>query len=161
MANPGRKNPGHRRTVRRKPPGTRRRKELRADSPITFVSYGHADAERVTKRLVKDLRNAGINPWLDREQLVPGEHWDKVIQRALNACRELVVILSPASVDSDTVLSEISHVLSMKKKVIPVLYLDCDIPFRINRLERVDLRNYPRGLHRLLRALGVWQSNSK
>src|SRR6185369_1779457 len=51
---------------------------------------------------------------------------------------------------------EVSFALSRQKRVIPVLYLDCDIPFRLARLQYIDFRpDYARGLKILLRALGV------
>jgi TIR domain-containing protein len=68
------------------------------------------------------------------------------------------VILSPVSVSSDNVRDEISFALSTQKRLIPVLYRDCDMPFRLARLQGVDLRtDYARGLKLLLKALGVGQ----
>ena len=57
----------------------------------------------------------------------------------------MLVILSPVSVVSDNVRDEVSFALNRQKRVIPVLYRDCDVPFRLARLQHNDFRtNYAR-----------------
>jgi hypothetical protein len=57
----------------------------------------------------------------------------------------ILVILSPVSVVSDSVRDEVSFALNRQKRVIPVLYRDCDVPFRLARLQHIDFRtNYAR-----------------
>ena len=41
-----------------------------------FFSYSRADGEFVLK-LASDLRAAGIDLWLDQEDIPPGERWDR------------------------------------------------------------------------------------
>jgi TPR repeat protein len=83
---------------------------------------------------------------------------DRAVESALNRCLRMLVILSPASVDSDNVLNEISFALRKQKTVIPVLYLDCDIPIRLERHHQVDFRSdYARGLKLLIKVLGIDQ----
>ena len=70
----------------------------------------------------------------------------------------MLVILSPLSVKSDNVRDEIPRALGKQKTVIPILYLDCDIPLRLERHQHIDFRtDHARGLKALLRALGVDQ----
>jgi hypothetical protein len=128
---------------------------LPIDSLTAFVSYSRVDSD-FALRLVEDLRGAGANVWLDQIELEPGRPWDIEIERALSACTRMLVILSPTSVNSTNVLDEVSYALKKQKIVIPVLYQDCDIPLRLNRLQYVDvLTNYSRGLKALLRSLAV------
>jgi len=130
---------------------------LAVDSSAAFVSYSRADSE-FALRLVEDLKAAGANIWLDRLALDAGKPWDIEIQEALVACSCILVILSPASVNSANVLDEVSFALKKQKTVIPVLHLDCEIPFRLDRLQHVDFRtDHARGLKTLLKALGVGQ----
>lgn len=66
----------------------------------------------------------------------------------------MLVILPPASVNSTNVMDEVSFALEEKKTVIPVVYRDCTIPFRLRRVQYVDFRHdYARGLKELLRIL--------
>jgi WD40 repeat protein len=66
----------------------------------------------------------------------------------------MLVILSPLSIKSTNVIDEVSFALEEQKAVIPILYRDCVIPFRLRRLHYLDFRSdYPRGLKELLRTL--------
>jgi hypothetical protein len=67
-----------------------------------------------------------------------------------------MVILSPAAVQSTNVMDEVSFALEEGKTILPVKHRDCKIPFRLRRLQYVDLMlNYDAGLARLLERLGV------
>lgn len=118
-----------------------------------FFSYSRQDTAFALK-LASDLRKNGAEVWLDQLDIKPGERWDQDVQTALTKCASLLVILSPASVDSINVMDEVGFALEGQKLVIPVLYRDCEIPFRLRRVEYVDLRNdYEKGLQELLKML--------
>lgn len=122
---------------------------------LAFFSYAHEDAE-FSLRLAKDLRAGGAAVWMDRLDIKPGQRWDRAVEDALAKCPELLVILSPAAVESTHVMDEVSFALGEGKTVLPVKYRDCKIPFRLRRLQYVDLTlNYNEGLGRLLETLGV------
>ncbi len=105
-------------------------------------------------KLTPDLKAAGADVWLDQMDISPGQRWDLAIQEALANCSRLIVVLSPSSVASTTVLDEVSYALENHKPVIPVLYRDCKIPFRLGRLQYVDFRGeYARGFEGLLRTM--------
>src|SRR4051812_37125590 len=70
-------------------------------------------------------------------------------------CEAVVAILSPFSVGSANVLDELSFALEKGKRIVPVLYRDCEIPLRLHRIQYVDFRtDYHEGLQRLLATLG-------
>jgi hypothetical protein len=120
---------------------------------FTFFSYARKDAE-FAMRLAVDLRKSGIRVWLDQTDIRPGQTWDRAVQDALQSCSHLLIVLSPASVESENVMDEVSFALEQRKHVIPVLYLDCEIPLRLRRLQHVDLRlDYQNGLSRLTATL--------
>ena len=78
------------------------------------------------------------------------------MEDALEGCPRLLVVLSRAAVASINVMDEVSHALNERKPVIPVLHRECKIPYRLHRLQHVDLRlDYESGLKRLLEALEV------
>ena len=130
---------------------------MATETQTAFFSYSRDDSEFAV-HLAEDLKAAGENVWLDQLDIEPGTPWDREVQKALANCPRMLVILSPTSVSSDNVLDEVSFALSKQKKVIPVLYRECDIPFRLARLQYVDFRtDYARGLKALLRTMGVEQ----
>ena len=120
-----------------------------------FISYSQADSDFALK-LGKDLRSAGANIWIDQLDIETGERWDRTIQKALQDCDSLIIILSPAAMDSDNVMDEVAFAFDEKKQILPVLYKDCNIHFRLRRLQRSDFTgNYESGLGRLLNALNI------
>ena len=122
---------------------------------LAFFSYVHEDAE-FALRLAKDLRAAGAAVWIDRLDIKVGQYRDRAVEEALAECPQLLLILSPNSVDSPKVMSEVSFALEQGKTILPVIHHECKIPFRLRCLQNVDLTlNYDEGLGRLLEALEV------
>jgi hypothetical protein len=127
------------------------------DAPAAFFSYCREDSD-FALRLAEDLKAAGASVWLDQLDIVPGQRWDRAVEDALANCPRMLVILSPASVDSTNVMDEVSFALEEKKTVIPIIYKDCTVPFRLRRVQYVDFRrDYNRGLKELLKILAPEQ----
>lgn len=123
-----------------------------------FVSYSRVDSQFVLK-LCTELRRDGANLWLDQLDIATGATWDIEIEKALEACDCLLFIVSKASASSNNVLNEVYYALEEKKRVLPVKIDDCKIPFRISRLQYIDLSiNYDNGFENILKALDI---NSK
>jgi hypothetical protein len=62
-----------------------------------FLSYTSADrpaVEELARRLVRE----GIDPWLDRWNLIPGDAWQPAIERALDDCASCAVMIGPGGV---------------------------------------------------------------
>ena len=55
-----------------------------------FLSHNSADKPAV-EELARWLIKAGIQPWLDKWNLIPGEPWQEAIEEALNACAACAV----------------------------------------------------------------------
>jgi TIR domain len=128
---------------------------------LAFFSYAHEDAEFALS-LAKDLRAGGAAVWIDRLDIKPGERWDRAVEDALAKCPQMLVILSPAAVESTNVMDEVSLALEEGKTVLPVIHRNCKVPFRLRRLQRVDLTlNYKAGLGRLLETLGFATPSSE
>ena len=128
---------------------------LTTSVPAAFFSYSREDSEFVL-RVAGDLKAAGANVWLDQMDIVPGQRWDDAVERALADCPRMLVVLSPAAVHSTNVMDEVSFALEEGKTVIPILYRDCGIPFRLRRVQYIDLRfEYSHGLAELLKILAA------
>jgi hypothetical protein len=130
---------------------------LATDAQTAFFSYSRDDSE-FALRLAEDLKAAGANVWLDQLDIAPGQRWARAVQDALNNCHRLLVILSPASVNSTNVEDEVAFALEEHKTVIPVFYRDCKFPFQLRPFQYVDFRtDYERGFKTLLKTLVVAQ----
>jgi len=126
---------------------------MAGEAQTAFISYSREDSEFALK-LAEDLKAAGAAVWLDQLDIAPGQRWARAVQDALNDCPRMLVILSPASVSSTNVDDEVSFALEEGKTVIPVLYRDCKIPFRLRPFQFVDFRSdYDLAMKRFLRTL--------
>ena len=128
---------------------------MEAESHTAFFSYSREDSA-FAKKLAADLKAAGAHVWVDQLDIEPGTPWDDAISQALHNSPRVLVILSPASAKSENVSDEVGFALSKQKHVIPVLYRDCDVPFRLARLQYVDFRSdYESAMQELSRALAL------
>lgn len=84
-----------------------------------FISYSKADASFALK-LADDLQEAGFKVWIDR-QIGGGERWRTSISQALRDANEMIVILSPNSIQSEWVMHEGSVGSGLLKPIYPVL----------------------------------------
>lgn len=126
------------------------------NNQFIFFSYSRSDASDFALKLATELKNAGINVWIDQLDIPVGRAWDIEIEKALERANCVIFILSNKSVSSDNVLNEIGYALDEEKQVIPILISDCKIPIRVRRLQHIDFRsNYFDGLAKLLKDVQV------
>lgn len=108
-----------------------------------FISHSSTDKKFV--RTLKDcLVENSIDIWLDEDQLDLGDSLLTKLEDALNESSHLVIILSPASVDSEWVKYELKKALEnnrtgLMQKIIPVKFRDCKIPEELKDLLYADL----------------------
>jgi tetratricopeptide (TPR) repeat protein len=84
-----------------------------------FISYSKKDSDFAFK-LADDLIAAGHKIWIDRSLKV-GEDWAQTIETNLEKSQEVIVVLSPNSVESKWVQHEGSIAYGLKKPMFPVL----------------------------------------
>jgi hypothetical protein len=88
--------------------------------------------------------------------ILGGQRWDRAVEDALETCHGMIVVLTPDSLASNNVMDEVSYALEKKKMVVPVLLQTCEIPFRLRRVQHIDLTaDYETGFSQLLRALHI------
>jgi hypothetical protein len=120
-----------------------------------FLSYARPDSD-FALQLARYLRASSVNIWVDQLDIRPGDPWDRAVEDALKACTGVLVVLSPSSIDSRSVMDEVSYALEENKRVIPIVYRACPIPFRLRRLQHTDFTSdYQRALSVLVPALGA------
>jgi len=123
-----------------------------------FLAYSHED-QGFAHKLAANLRDAGVPVWVDRWDIQPGENWSQAINDAVYDCGQFLIVLSPAAVASADVQAELAVALDEKKAIVPVLYQECRIPYRVRLIQYVDYTargpDDEAALSQLLRALGV------
>jgi hypothetical protein len=62
-----------------------------------FLCHSHGDKVAV-RDLYRRLRADGFNPWLDEEDIFPGQDWALEIRRAMRASRLILACLSKSSI---------------------------------------------------------------
>ena len=120
-----------------------------------FISYSRKDIN-FARKLAEDLEKAGYDVWWDISDLRGGDDWVRLIPDAIQASDFFIVVLSPDSIASEWVRKEYTQALSLRKKVIPLMFRRSGIPFALNTINYVDFTSdeYGVGLNNLLTALG-------
>src|SRR5262249_24301889 len=86
-----------------------------------FLSYYSGEAD-FALRLAADLKNAGVRLWVDRlDGITVGDDWRQAIQRAIDGCAALIVVLSPDYVASAYCRNELARADTLKRPIFPVL----------------------------------------
>ncbi len=124
-----------------------------------FLCHSSGDKDAV-RDLYRRLRADGLDPWLDEEDLLPGQDWAREIPRAVRAADVVLVCLSRASIaKTGFVQKEIGYALDAAEErpqgtiyVIPVKLEECEVPERLRKYQWVSLFEKG-GYERLMRAL--------
>jgi len=124
-----------------------------------FLCHSPADKAKV-RTLYHRLSGDGLAPWLDEEDLSPGDSWELAIRKAVRASDFVVACLSTTSTTSAGHMhKELKEALDVADEqpqgtifVIPVRLEDCAVPERLSHLHAVDLFAEA-GYSRLVRGL--------
>ena len=109
-----------------------------------FLSYNSAD-HGLVEDVARRLRDAGLEPFLDRWYLAPGARWRAKLEATLNACKAFAIFVGPGEMGSWQ-QREVDVALDLQSRspnlpVIPVLLPGCEPPLGfLRQLTWVDLR---------------------
>lgn len=114
---------------------------------VIFLAHASEDKPYVRK-LYKELKDNGLEPWLDEENLMPGVRWDDKIKEAIKNARFFLACLSTHSVSKSgyiqkelrMALNELEQKASDVIYFIPALIEDVELP-NIN-VGTINLRDY-------------------
>lgn len=137
--------------------------------PHTFISYVSEDAEAVDK-LGRELKGHGINLWVDRDRLLPGQLWKQRIKTAIQEGAFFIACFSPHFVSRERTymreelfiaIEELRRRPAERAWFVPVLLSSCELPdLSIGRgqtlrdLQWVDLSmDWDRSVMKILRVL--------
>lgn len=131
------------------------------EAPKVFVSHASEDKERFVLPFAERLRANGIDAWVDRWEMKPGDSLiDKLFEEGLKSASAVIVVLSAYSVTKPWVREELNAAavarINRGTKLIPVVIDDCEVPEVLKSLlwERIkDLTSYDDNFNRIVSAI--------
>jgi hypothetical protein len=124
-----------------------------------FLCHSSGDKQAV-RQLYRRLSDAGFEPWLDEEKLLPGQRWRDEIPQAVKDSDLVIVCLSKESINkAGYVQREIKYALDLALEqpenaifLIPLKLEACEVPESLGDWQWVDYFE-ERGYERLKLAL--------
>lgn len=129
-----------------------------------FISYAHAD-RALAQKVAAGLKESGFDVWERFSEFFPGENWADKTAQALRESEAMVVLLTPDSLSSPYVMSEVNYALGSKTykgRLIPVVVGSPDrlpteqLPWILKRLQMIKLPRHGRqdeGIKRIAETL--------
>lgn len=110
-----------------------------------FLIYAREDVD-AARKLEQVLRESGFNPWLDVDQIMPGQVWQKAVLRALEESAVALFLISKHTEKKGFVQKELEvalQVLQEREKdispVIPVRLDNTQVPEQLSHVHWVSL----------------------
>ncbi|VVP65235.1 toll/interleukin-1 receptor domain-containing protein [Pseudomonas fluorescens] len=102
-------------------------------SPKVFVSHASEDKDRFVLHFAQQLRANGIDAWLDKWEMLPGDSLiEKIFEEGIKEAQAVIVVLSKNSVGKPWVKHELDAAcvkrINNGSKLIPVVIDDCEVP---------------------------------
>jgi len=130
-------------------------------NPKVFVSHASEDKERFVLDFATKLRAKGIDAWLDKWEILPGDSLiDKLFEEGIKNAQAVIVVVSKFSINKRWVREELNAAMVKKingsSKLIPVVIDDCQVPEALQSTvwEKIkDLNNYDAEFERIVKAI--------
>jgi|SRR5450830_304130 len=129
--------------------------------PKVFISHASEDKERFVLAFAARLRASGIDAWLDKWEMLPGDSLvDKIFEEGLRQAAAVLVVLSANSVGKPWVREELNAAfvkrINSGSKLIPVVLDNCNVPEALASTvwEKIsDLTAYDESFNRIVSAV--------
>lgn len=130
-------------------------------APKVFLSHASEDKERFVLSFAAALREKGVDVWLDKWEILPGDSLvDKLLEEGLKEADAVLIVVSPASILKPWVKEELNiaivNRITRQTKIIPVVLDHCDVPESLKSLvwEPIqDTNNFQNELNRIVAAI--------
>jgi TIR domain/Trehalose utilisation len=106
-----------------------------------FLSYSSRNRDEA--RTIQESAR-GLSVFMDEKDIQPGAIWDDVIRNALMASRELAVLASPDSLDSEWVQTEWGAAWVLGRTITPILFRvdPRQLPDRLKQRQCIDFHRH-------------------
>lgn len=129
--------------------------------PKVFVSHANEDKERFVTKFAIKLRENGVDAWLDKWEMLPGDSLvDKIFEEGLKEAQAVIIVLSDHSIKKPWVREELNASivakLSKGTKIIPIVLDNCEVPQSLisTLWEPIsDLESYEQNFKRVLSSI--------
>jgi hypothetical protein len=130
-------------------------------TPKVFLSHASEDKQRFVIPFATSLRSKGIDVWLDKWEILPGDSLvDKLFEEGLKEAQAVLVVVSAVSVEKPWVRQELNTAvvsrITRQTKVIPIILDKAEVPEALRSLvwESIpDLSEYSAPLNRIVAAI--------
>ena len=109
-----------------------------------FISYAHDDNDFAELLRIR-LEEAEIKVWIDNSNIKAGTNWRESIDNAIRGSIGIILIMSPASLNSQYVTYEWAYALGLDKHLIPLMYRTTVLHSKLSTIQYLDFT------HRVLR----------
>jgi hypothetical protein len=127
------------------------------------VCISHASVDIwIARQIAKEVAACGAGTFLDEGDIAHGDDFDEAILKAEERCTELLVLLTPWSLNRAYIWLEIGYFRRSGKRIVGVLHgltvaevsSDPRIPNLLKRLDMVDLNSLETYLAQLRKRAG-------
>jgi len=135
-----------------------------------FICYAKEDYKMAMK-IYSDLKNYGFSPWIDIENLLPGQNWKSIIEDSIYSSSHFLALLSSNSLTkTGFVQKELILAFDYLKQcpldkifIIPVKLDNCEPKNEIlSKLHHVDLFiDYEKGFNKIVRSIELENRNNE
>ncbi len=104
-----------------------------------FISYSRMD-EDFAQELLTGLELVEFEPYLDKHDIAAGEDWEARLGRLIEAADTVVFVVSPDAISSERCAWEVDRTVSLKKRLLPVVWRRVDeaqVPERLKQLNYI------------------------
>ena len=125
--------------------------------PEIFISYSSKDRLQA-ESLVERLRDVGADIWIDQYGIEGATRWSTEIAGALQDCKALLLLLTPAAMASPNVIKEATLAAEWGKTIVPIdlepAQLTKDFAYHLAGLQRVPYDDFE-SILRTIKRLGI------
>lgn len=130
-------------------------------APRAFISHATEDKDRFVFGFAAKLRQSGVDAWLDKWEIKPGDSLvQRIFEEGIKRATVFVVVISSRSILKPWVREELDSGMVAKIqsscRLIPVIIDDCEVPQTLSHLKWVRIKNlndYPDELSEILSAI--------
>lgn len=125
-----------------------------------FISHASEDSDAALG-FYERLKKEGFSPWIDVEDILPGQVWSSAIDKAFNESNVILLLLSKSSIfkrgaiqkEIYDALEKLKYKLATDIYLIPILIEECNVPDHISSKVQFIKTSNPDHWDRILKSL--------